>query len=159
MCRGKQVGFVHLGRQRHSELVDLHLQAVVEARSTAASFDNVAALEIFGDAWVGWLPDASFELAGFVAKNEAQVGFVGLCGALLLGQNEEEAVEELAFVEVGQIGDVDIFHRDDQGQHEPPGAARAAYLRVKDSMVADARERWMAPRKVRHITLRRDSCA
>jgi len=39
---------------------------------------------------------------------------------LLLGQDEEEAVEELAFVEVGQIGDVDIFHRDDQG------AARAA---------------------------------
>ncbi len=108
--RGQQVGFVHLVGQRHADLVDLHLQAVFEAGGRAAGLDHVAALEVLGDARVAGLPDAAFELAGFVAQNEVEVGLVGLGGALLLGQDEEEAVEELAFVEVGQIGDVDVFH-------------------------------------------------
>ena len=78
--------------------------------AAAAGLDHVAALEVFGDARVAGLPDTAFELAGLVAQNEAEVGLVGLGSALLLGQDEEEAVEELALVEVGQIGDVDVFH-------------------------------------------------
>jgi len=56
------------------------------------------------------LPHAAFELAGLVAQDQVQVGLVGLGGALLFGQNQKETVEELAFVESGQIGDIDVFH-------------------------------------------------
>ena len=115
---GQQVGFVHLAGLRQAELIDLHLQAVVEAGGRAASLDDVAALEVFGDARVRGLPDAAFELAGLVAENQVQIGLVGLGGALLLGQDEEEAVEELAFVEVGQIGNVDVFHSAERLTHE-----------------------------------------
>jgi hypothetical protein len=37
---------------------------------------------------------------------------------LLLEQDEEEAVEGLALVEVGEIGDIDVFHKDDHGRRE-----------------------------------------
>src|SRR5271157_4930607 len=107
---GQQVGFVHLVRQRNTDLVDLHLQAVVEAGGRAAGLDHVAAVEVFGDARVSRIPDAAFELAGLVAQDEVEVGLVVLGSALLLGQDEEVAVEGPAFVEVGQIGDVDVFH-------------------------------------------------
>src|SRR5208337_4517213 len=107
---GQQVGFVHFVGQRNAKLIDLHLQAVIEAGGRAASLDHVAALKVFGDARVSRIPDAAFELAGLVAQDEVEVGLVVLGGALLLGQDEEEAVEGPAFVEVGQIGDVDVFH-------------------------------------------------
>jgi hypothetical protein len=32
----------------------------------------------------------------------------------LFGENQEEAVKEPAFVEIGQIGDVNVFHRGDR---------------------------------------------
>jgi hypothetical protein len=32
----------------------------------------------------------------------------------LFGQNQKKAVEELAFVEVGQVGDIDVFHTDEK---------------------------------------------
>jgi hypothetical protein len=66
---------------------------------------------------------------------------------LLLGQHEEEAVEELAFVEVGQIGNVDIFHRGDRGAVRATGVARTAYLRVKNNTVGGARKRPQRPAK------------
>ena len=47
---------VHLARQRHAQLVDLHLQAVIKTRSRAACFHNVAPLEIFSYARVSRLP-------------------------------------------------------------------------------------------------------
>ena len=108
--RGQQIGFVRLAGLSQAQLIDLHLQPVVEARGRTAGLDDVAPLELLGDARVGGLPDAAFELAGLVAQNEVQVGLVGFGGALLLEQHEEEAVEELALVKVGQIGDVNVFH-------------------------------------------------
>src|ERR1017187_1612768 len=58
---GQQVGLVHFARRGLAELVDLHLQAVIEAGGAAAGLDDVALVEVPGDARVGGLPYAAFE--------------------------------------------------------------------------------------------------
>ncbi len=42
--RGQQVRLVHLAGRGHAELVDLHLQTVIEAGGAAAGLDDVAAI-------------------------------------------------------------------------------------------------------------------
>ena len=106
----QQVALFHLASLGDAQLIDLYLQAIFEARAAAAHFYDVALVEFFGDARIAWIPDARFKLAGFVAQNQVQVGFVGFGGALLLGEDKEKAVEVPALFECGQIGYIDFFH-------------------------------------------------
>jgi hypothetical protein len=115
--RGHQVGLVHLGRLSKAELIDLHLQAVVESGGASARLDDVALVEVPGDARVVGRPDAALKLTGFVAEDQIQIGLVGFGGALLLGEDKEVAVEELALVEVGQIGNVVLFNDSERLTH------------------------------------------
>ena len=98
---GQKVGFIHLAGLGHAQLVDLHLQPVVKAGGRAAGLDDVALFEDFGDARVAQFPDAAFKLAGFVAQNQVQVGFVGLGHALLFEQNKKKAVEGFSVFKEG----------------------------------------------------------
>jgi len=65
--RGQQVGLVRLAISGLAELVDLQLHGVFEAGGAATDLDDVAALEVAGDARVVRVPDAAFHGAGLVA--------------------------------------------------------------------------------------------
>ena len=115
--RGQQVCLVRLAVGGLAELVNLQLHGVFEAGSAAADLDDVAALEVTGDARIVRVPDAAFHRAGLVAQSEAEIGLVGRGGALLPGQDQKEPIEEFALVEGGKIGDINVFHRDNHCKH------------------------------------------
>ena len=91
-------------------MLNLHLQAIVEARNRAAHFDNVSAFEFFRDARVRRIPDAAFNLPRLVSQDQIQIRLVRLGGSLLLVQHQKKRVEVLALFEPRQIGDIDVLH-------------------------------------------------
>ena len=69
-----------------------------------------AAFDLAANLGIAQLPGHRVELAGLVAENEFQILFVGLGRGQLPRQDEKIAIDVLAFVECGQIGDVNVFH-------------------------------------------------
>ncbi len=105
-----QVSLFHFRRQGLAQLLDLHLQAVVEARHVAARLDDVAAIEVFRDACIVDVPDAAFELAGLVAKHDVEVGLVGLGGPELAMKNKKVGIEDTRFFKRSELRDKDFLH-------------------------------------------------
>ena len=107
---GQQLGAVEFVIGGEAEHFDFELERAVEARDGAADFEDIAAIKGRGDARVGGIPDAGFDLAGAVAEDEAEVGLAGFGGALLTAEDEKDAVEGLIFRLRGKIGDGDALH-------------------------------------------------
>ncbi len=112
-------------------MLDLHLQAIVEARHRTADLHDVSALKFLRDARIAGIPNARLDLPRLVAQDQIQIWLVGLGRSLLLVQHQEKCVEVPALFERRQIGNIDILHA--AGKHTATGKAHQKPKPMRES--------------------------